>query len=108
MEDYTEQLKKNRQELIKSFFVSLKFMRHLSTPIRWEEAVEHEKLNVLVIGNIGQGKSTLLNKLYHFILHKGFNEEFKNQSENSVVSEPFLAKKSSKAITKDLECRQVE
>ena len=51
-------------------------MQHLGTPIQWEEAKEHEKINVMVIGNIGDGKSTLLNKLYHYIKCGGFNNDF--------------------------------
>ena len=55
------------------------------------------KRNILVVGNIGNGKSTLLNKLVHFVLN-GHDQE-KN------LEVHFEGKNSTKSVTTKVDAR---
>ena len=56
----------HQENILKDFLHTLLFTTHLSKPIEYQELKEIEnefKNNVLIVGNIGNGKSTVTNKL---------------------------------------------
>lgn len=53
-------------QIASDFFVYNKLLTNLSTPIKFVETNNTQK-NVFLIGNIGNGKSTLGNKLMHLL-----------------------------------------
>ena len=61
------QLQKNNGQMmqiqLKKCFLSMLLLSYCSDPILWREVPQPKVRNIMVIGNIGNGKSTLLNKL---------------------------------------------
>jgi GTP-binding protein EngB required for normal cell division len=74
----------HKDKAFNNFLTILQFSSHLSTPIQFEpiknnnfdqDGIIHQ---IIVIGNIGNGKSTLLNKLMNL-------EKLAGNRENSVI-----------------------
>lgn len=68
-----ETKKKKYDSALNGFFATLSFVQHLSDPIEYEplnvEQIEDFLYNIILIGNIGNGKSTLSNKFYQVLLY---------------------------------------
>lgn len=92
-------------DLFKSFYTSLLFVQHCSQVIRYEEVLNEEaQINVFVIGNIGAGKSCLLNKLYQMIKNIAIDQEkAKNYKLNNDVDfdvKMFISLKNTASTTR--------
>ena len=62
-----EKKKKRLDIALKKCFLSMIFMSYASDPILWKESQNPVKKNILIFGNIGNGKSTILNKLAYMM-----------------------------------------
>ena len=57
--------------LTEAFFQSLNVLKHLCYGIDFKDAQEFKKKNVMILGNIGAGKSSIANKLLMFLQNGG-------------------------------------
>ena len=79
-EDEAKQ-KEIHEKVVQNFFTTVEFVKNLSNPVAWEDAEMgpdgqffHQ---VLVVGNLGNGKSTILNKIAH-VLKNSYNLQNKD------------------------------
>lgn len=56
-------------DCLNNFYNTLAVLAQLSTPIKFEEVEPYPEQvkNIIIFGNIGQGKSSLLNKMFKFL-----------------------------------------
>ena len=90
------------EEYLESLYSCFILIKNVSKPIKYDEIAKQDDShyyikNVLVLGNIGNGKSTTLNKLATYLLlggknHKQMKKEFKAESSNTSVTTEVLAK----------------
>lgn len=67
--------RRNKLEIgLKKCFLSMIFMSYSSDPIMWKATDAILKRNIVVFGDIGMGKSTLLNKLAYMLDTKNNGE----------------------------------
>ena len=62
MEEGSQERMDAQDEIFKGFFKTLLFVQKLSNPIVYQPT-ESPKRKILVVGNMGNGKSTILNKM---------------------------------------------
>ena len=79
-EDEAKQ-KEINEKVVQNFFTTVEFVKNLSNPVAWEDAelgpdgqFFHQ---VMVVGNLGNGKSTILNKIAH-VLKNSYNLQNKD------------------------------
>ena len=80
-------------DCLNNFYSTLAVLAQLSTPIIFEEVEPYldQVKNIIIFGNIGQGKSSLLNKMFKFL------NDFKTKEK------PFISKQSPSSVTKGLD-----
>ena len=64
------------KDIFNSVYPCIKFVESLKNKIHYQ-AIQSDMKNVIVLGNIGQGKSTLLNKLAYLLQTNNANVDEK-------------------------------
>ena len=100
MEDGHPDKSNKRDEIFRNFFKTLNLVRNLSNDIEYKPIQGSNERKVLVIGNIGNGKSTLLNKFSQVLYGMQNGTGPSDQS-------PFEARKATKSVTTDVKYEQI-
>ena len=67
----SDERKQAMNNLTSNFFAMLNVLKHLCYPIAFEGSKESKKKNIMILGNIGAGKSSLANKIQMFLENGG-------------------------------------
>jgi ABC-type polar amino acid transport system ATPase subunit len=76
------------------------FLTHAQTPIKYEYVTDKSLVkNVFMIGNIGNGKSAILNKMAQVI--EDMDQPNFKIDDVTLVNKPFPSKRSCQVVTKE-------